>query len=382
MLYLYSHNIILTWANCVAHPMRGAMRRPDCRMGGSTDTHVFLFFKLNLGKFYRHKMNDMKKKWLVCALCMLSVGFVSCSDDDDDKNGGDGGLGSGSGQPAVEAPAVSGAGIQFPVTSFSEGGTPELYYYTDGKMTGGSDGDDYSFQITSNPLQIKATYMDSRATDTYYNIKVNNSGFITYCDFRGAEEDGGYIFNSSTTCTYDGNGYLLSEKSKGTDNEGYSVTVNMTNTWENGNLVRREENVVEKEDGETYNFRIVYDFVYDTSKYPNSGVFYDINEYDDYFFESYIFYAGLLGRISKNIPIRSTCVEYENGVQGDAEVTEISNVFYNPNGSIKTIVVKNGSSFNYGYDPVTPDRSVKSVPVAGKTMKSNMLRRLQERRAK
>lgn len=335
-------------------------------------------------------MNDMKKKWLVCALCMLSVGFVSCSDDDDNENGGEGGLDPVSGQPAAEAPAVSGAGIQFPVTTFSGAGENMVYFYENGKMTSGKDGNYYSFQITSNPLQIKATYnydsdTSGDTSDTYYNIRVNDSGFITYCNYRGAEEAEGYVFESTVSCTYDGNGYLLTEKASGRDTEGYSMTINVTNTWENGNLVKREESGVEKEEGETWNFRLVYDFVYDESKYPNSGVYYDIDEYDDYFFDSYVFYAGLLGRVSKNIPIKSTCTEYEDGEPGDADVIETVNVLYNANGSVKTITWRSDNynySFNYGYDPVTPDTSVKSTPVAGRTMKSKMLRRLQERRAK
>lgn len=322
----------------------------------------------------------MRKKWFVCALCMLSVGFVSCSDDDGEEAGGNGGFSGGSGTPAMEAPAVSGAGIQFPVTSVNDGYGWVYYSYANGRMTGGwLDNEDYSFWFTSNPLTIQ-----TNDSEVYRNIKVNDSGFITYCEYASTPE-GDCAEYVSVSCAYDGEGHLTLEKGKYWDDEGGNSEFTGTYTWSNGNLVKYDENVVETEDGEVYTMGTVIELEYDEGRYPNPGIFFDKDGVDaGPFLETQFYYAGMLGRCCKNIPVRATKTWYEDGESYGSNKIEITGVEYNENGSVKNVSTQEygySHTYQYGYEPVTPQgKSVKSMPATSKRKASGLLRRLHERR--
>ena len=128
-------------------------------------------------------------KWFSLALCLMAgFNLSACSDDDDE--GGNGGAGSG--VAAQQMPKVADAGIQFPVTQYSEyyGSYIETYTYSNGRMTGGSypygsiSMGTYSlgiYSISSNPL-VLTEQRDDRSS-TFRNIRVNGNGFMTYAEF-------------------------------------------------------------------------------------------------------------------------------------------------------------------------------------------------------
>ena len=91
-------------------------------------------------------------KWFSLALCLTAGFSLSACSDDDDGNGG------GSGVTAQQMPKVADAGIQFPVTQYSDYYSDmETYTYSDGRMTGVSNSDGDRYSITSNPLVLEIT---------------------------------------------------------------------------------------------------------------------------------------------------------------------------------------------------------------------------------
>lgn len=326
----------------------------------------------------------MKRKWFVCALCMLSVGFMSCSDDDEEENAGVGGSGGGSDAPAMEAPAVNGAGIQFPVTYVNNGYESTYYRYENGRMVQGWGAYEPGFLVTSNPLIVKGGDEDN--SYTFQNIRLNNSGFITSCELTGTEGDS-YTYKASLSCSYDEDGHLVLEKGTYLDNEGGKEEYTATYVWNNGNLVRHEENNMDVEDGEVEYGRYVCEMEYAGNKYPNSGVFFEIDVMGGgAAFDGFFFYAGVMGRYSKNIPSKVTIIDYvENAEESCTFVTDVTGVEYNDNGSVKAVnTMYDGSSriYQYGYDPVAPSRSAVNAPVVGEKKMPRVLRRLCEKRMK
>ena len=245
-------------------------------------------------------------KWFCAGLCFAAVfGLSACKDDDE---GGDGG---GAGAVAQQMPLVANAGIQFPVTQYSERNDMETYTYADGRMTGAATSrEKSSYSITSNPLVLTEQNFYS---DTDYrictvrNIRVNENGFMTYAeisDYGINPYEDEWSEGGSVTYSYDAEGHLVSES--GTYTEG-SSTFNWTctYTWENGNLMNMDYRGEDEEEA----YHDVYTFVYGDGQWNNPGV-YPVQMMDISIMEMpLVFYSGLMGRTTKNIPTSVTVTE-------------------------------------------------------------------------
>ena len=307
-------------------------------------------------------------KWFCVALCLTAgFGLSACSDDDDEGGGG--------GTPAQQPPKVADVGIQHPVTQFARSWFEiDGFTYADGRMTGGTyNGGRMSFSISSNPMVIREWYEGEDRTSTYSNIKVNESGFVTSadCSFSRTDSLGGTDGTASARFTYDANGYLLTESGTNTgisDGESYSYSWSSTYTWSDGNLMRVETSYVE--DGETETDVITY--TYGRSDWTNSGVDFPMevgycgNFFGDFGDEYYIFSAGLMGRLTKNIPTRVVKMG-DNGAYSRTHT--INEVEYNPDGSIRKITMDGYEYGYYGYPayPIQQQQGTYSAAAAAKT---------------
>lgn len=352
----------------------------------------------------------MKKYVWVFALCLLPMGFLSCGDGDEDMteldgsgNGTtDGENGSGSnGSSGVESdgtqpPLLADLGIQFPVTSIYEGENqkPYIFQYSNGRMSAYGISS-LLFTISSNPLAISWGNSKDDRIYSIENIKVNQDGFITSAQYKYNDKDGGDEESYNDTFRfrfeYDATGHCIKEitEEKYIYNENYFgvgveyVTLVVNHTWQDDNLVNSYmtyslEDTFFNAQNEYHSYeRYESDFryFYDGDKNPNSGIhfagYYNGNaniEFGgwDYFWMGFNYYSGLLGRLSRNIPVRvdHTCY-YENSSGSNSSTSYSTNLQtdYNENGSIHAITCfRSDYDYTYkttfGYDNI-PLRNVK-----------------------
>ena len=286
----------------------------------------------------------LKARFYVGLLCMLAVGFASCSDDDDDK-----GKGNDNGGVAQELPSSSDVGIKFPVQACMKNGYLRTYRYDGNGRMLACVSDEENFVYNSNPLSVHVTYSkngsDANDWKSYENIRVNTSGFMTSCDglyyedhSYGEIESGSF----SGTFTYNADGHILSEDGIMTcgDEENYEKWT-MTFTWTDGNLMKivtnsNYKNTEEEEEGTSQE---IIEFAYDKTKYSNSGLYYfaDVVGGTWLLDSPSFFYTGLMGRTTKNIPTSYTITYSENGEVDYSDSYMVSKVEYNADGSIRLI---------------------------------------------
>ena len=309
-------------------------------------------------------------KWLSLALCLTAgFSFSACSDDDDE--GGNGGVGSG--VAAQQMPKVADAGIQFPVTQYSEYSSyMETYTYSDGRMTVGSNSEGDNYSVIFNPLVLKL--QESDYLGTFRNIKVNGNGFMTYAEISGSSSfDGNWYERGSITWRYDAEGHLVSESGNLTYSDDGPYSWTCTYTWENGNLMNAEYR--NEEDGEVY--RYVCTFTYGDGQWNNPGVYPAHWIYVSEMGMPVLFYSGLMGRTTKNIPTSVT----ERHFDGDEESYSITYntvaVNYNQDRSIQSIEVQNASygssyteTYRFGYADYPIQQQTYSAAPAKKSSKA------------
>lgn len=316
-------------------------------------------------------------KWLSLALC-LTAGFSlsACSDDDEGGNGG-----AGSGVAAQQMPKVADAGIQFPVTQYSEDsyGIDETYMYSDGRMTGGSNSYGGRYSITSNPLVV--TESSDYGDEFLRNIKVNGNGFIVSMDWY-ENDNVSEVKRGTFNFEYDAEGHLVREFGQYEDLDEMWHYTN-TYTWENGNLVAAEYSD-RGEDGGVYTHSCT--FTYDTSRWLNPGIYHpvliDISTGGGIW--PILFYSGLLGHPTRNIPAtwvevaddeyRCSCTTTAVNTNMDSSVSsvdyDLSMETYYDGG---TVYRNTGSgSYRYGYAdyPIQQEQSGYSVAPSEKSSKA------------
>lgn len=325
----------------------------------------------------------MKKYFFLAACCMLAVGFTACDNGDDDNgdegNGSGTSVNGGSGTSANSTPNVSESlGIEHLVTSI-RGGENSTFHYSNGKMTDGVTDGNTNFVITENPLKINMSYISEYESENsnFTDIKTNSNGFITY--LKGQIEEVYYddTYNSTgeANLEYDGDGHLIKMTTYATE-DGYSYTTPTTFTWVNGNLTEMVNKYEESEYGMTFSETTTYTFEYNdnTADNPNPGIFFEGMDYELY---DFMWYAGLLGKHTKNIPTKITrkSVEKENGeITYEYSWSEIVDVTYNPNGSVASITyteTNNGyqSTVYYDYNGEQAESNIQAG-ISSKTIKS------------
>ena len=307
-------------------------------------------------------------KWLCAALCLAAgFGLSACSDDDEGGGGGAGG-----GVAAQQMPLVADAGIQFPVTQYSEYYLSDMttYTYSGGRMTGAATSDGDSYSVTSNPLTL--TELGDDYTSTLRNIRVNGNGFMTYAEISSSGSDyydGNWYERGSVTWRYDAEGHLVGESGNITESSDGSYSWTCTYTWENGNLMNAEYR--DEEDGEVY--RYVCTFTYGDGQWNNPGV-YPAHLINVSGMElPVLFYSGLLGRTTKNIPASVTERNFDGDEGFYRSTYNTVAVNYNQDNSVQSVVLQYVSSYGsssytytyrYGYAdyPIAQEDTYSAAP--------------------
>lgn len=291
------------------------------------------------------------KKHLLWTFCLLAVGFASCSDDDEKKTAP-----TPPGDQATTTPDVSqDLGIQFPVTSIN--GSWEVFNYTDGKLTSGTlSNPDGTFTISHNPLTIKVEMQygdsgDESSVETYTNIKVNDKGFATSATYQSTDVYDGETekTNGQATMAYDADGHIT-EKQVNSTGPGYTENYKITYTWNNGNLLSVQVEDRYSDNEESGVLTTIYKYTYGEGQ-PNPGIYFDGMWYMTY---DFMWYAGLFGKTTKDIPTSVKYTEIEDGqVYYEYEKTLVPH--YNENGSLASLEYWNAAgyverTYTFGYN--------------------------------
>ena len=335
--------------------------------------------------FYSQKSKlSMKKIFWFAACCLLATGFTACGDDDDENNGGPGGTGN------TLPDVTTDLGIQYPVTSIN--GDEDAYFqYSNGKLTSGHTDTDINFNISQNPLAINCSYQEAYGSYamTVNNIRVNNSGFITSANINATEDDNGEIYRVTGTANiqYDGEGHITEKKVEIKDVEStdkYTITY----SWNNGNLmrIRIDEQYTEPGYG-TENYTEIYEYTYDEdwTKNLNTGIYLYEMWYSTF---DFMWYAGLLGKTTRNMPTGMTNIYMEDGVENYRTTYDFT-TSYNSDGSVASLTYRSpGSSYYsrryiYGYGNEYENRTSTMASIKQKNIdKRSPLARMKARMRK
>lgn len=260
------------------------------------------------------------------------------------------------GDQATTTPNVSqDLGIQFPVTSINTNWNNTVFNYTEGRLTSGTMTNG-KFAISHNPLAIKVEREyggngDESSVETYTDIKVNDKGFATSATYQSTDVYGDEIekTNGLATMAYDTDGHIT-EKQVNSTGAGYTENYKITYTWKNGNLISVQVEDRYSDNGESGILTTIYKYTYGEGQ-PNPGIYFDGMWYMTY---DFMWYAGLFGKPTKDIPTSVKYTEIEDGqVYYEYEKTLVPH--YNENGSLASLEYWNAAgyveqTYTFGYD--------------------------------
>lgn len=277
-----------------------------------------------------------------CLISFSFVGFTGCSDDDPKDPNQSSTNGSNDpndpntpGTPSENQPVVSN-----PVTGLrTQNNTKWKFYYSNGKMTGGTDDDGYTFKFTSTPFTITENYKEEDGYDKiiYSNIQLNKYGYVTQANYlnEGSETYGGetetWKYTGTISISYNNDEYIskVIMNAKYEEDGEYCGTERneISFTWNEGNLITVdskyhsediEEGIDDGRDVTTFNY---------SSGQPNSGIY--LSDFAD-FAEPYFWYAGLLGKPSRLVPVHVSIEDIEDN--GNYQYSESYTITANYNG--------------------------------------------------
>lgn len=313
----------------------------------------------------------MKKVIFYTTCCLFALIFISCSENDhnNDMVGPNGTSDSGITDEEVAGGFIPLAnedlGILFPVTTITTESGLSTFNYQNGKMVRGTSRDgvysrrNFDFQIKENPLQIDITLYDEENESSeikicYTDIKTNKYGFITEAKYTESQPYGSTILGKLKVA-YDSKGYITKRENYEQIGDEYNL-LTMNFVWISGNLKQITSYFEEKNnyEGDLYEYQYesdTYTLEYDSnnSQYSNSGIYYwnDIIE-DDITFD-FMWYSGLFGKTTKNIPTGiKDKYNFKDVIDGEVSFTDEGEdnydirTFYNQNGSISSIRYSNG----------------------------------------
>lgn len=290
-----------------------------------------------------------------CLISFSFVGFTGCSDDDpkdpNDPNNPEAPVNPNT--PDANQPVVTN-----PVTGLTTRyGSKWKFNYSNGKMVSGTNSDGSSFSFGANPFTITSKWEGEYGYDkeVISNIRLNQNGYITSANYlyEGSETYAGetetWKYTGTITVSYINNEYInkiiMNAKVVEDGEECGTEHDEFTFTWNEGNLITvntkyHSEDIEEGiDDGNsltTFNY---------SSGQLNSGIY--LSDFYEDITGPYFWYAGLLGKPSKQIP---THVSYIDEVNDETPYTYNYNIRANYNGDATVSSITLLTEDGYEYD--------------------------------
>lgn len=304
----------------------------------------------------------MKKIYWLTVCCLLGLGFTACTEEDDEKD-------KNNNRPddIVDVTPNDSTEVNYPDENPGvEANNPIIYimgydhsefYYENGKLTHGVTDYDSQFAITWNPLSIHVAYEGENEdyVENYTNMRVNQDGYVTSADYEATDTYQGETWHTHATFsaqyTLDGH---IAEKNAEMNDEESTDTYNISYTWEDNNLthIRIEEQYTEIGYGTEHSIE-TYEYTYDAddSRFKNSGIYLYEMWYATY---DFMWYAGLLGKTTRNIPTSVTHIYEMDGEEIEKYTYQIV-PNYNDDNAITSLEYRDPSgytirTFHYGYE--------------------------------
>lgn len=269
--------------------------------------------------------------WASMIALFLCVGFTSCGDDDNNaENAGTGN--------------IFPEGVKKVATISDAYGGVTKFTYADNKLVSVDDGDSkYTFAYSGNTVTMTSIYEYGNSKDTeVYTMNIGSNGFISHGTGVYTEVYNNETYTSNTTMSfsYDKDGHLTTVQINEKDSDGDEYTTKIQLTWEDGNITKTVENWTEKEDGDTDSGTNTRTFTYGGEVNKIGFSFFDeVVDLDEL---EYAYYAGLLGKSTKNMLKSVKSVD-----EGDYSYT--SNYSYEFDGDYPTVFNSDGSKYKYTY---------------------------------
>lgn len=299
---------------------------------------------------------------------------MACSDNDDENGNGGNGEGGGNGGSS-SAPSLPSMGIQHPVAYIDHGWEDNsIFNYSDGRLIGGYD-TEYEADVTISyfPLEINLlSESDGGYTFKmhYSNVRTNDTGNITYAEIQVEESEDGWKDTNTgkVSIEYDGEGHMTCYSWDCSYSYGERQTISYTLTWMDGNMVRVSEKEVDMdEDGGEEYYSCVTTYTYGEDAPVNSGIFLFDNELDS----EILFYAGLYGKTTKNIPT-SVVEEVQSSSSSSFTNSYTYSVDKDEQGRIVALYKNGAEQERYGYD--VQGAQVNVNPMAKKALRETGLK--------
>jgi YD repeat-containing protein len=226
-------------------------------------------------------------------MVVLCVGFASCSSDDDkDDNNGNGTVNPSNVFTGERAKSFSGMDM-----TYNADGLLTEIKSADAKVTFEYHG---VTRAVNQEHYVKMTVADQEYKDEIYvfNMELNEQGFVKHCD--EIEPDGDA---ETWDFTYTAEGNLTSMKRSEGGNETTTIT------YKDGNVTKTS--TVSEDDDDNYEYTISYTSDKVSKAIENKGciMLFDQTLGVDMDEMEYAYYAGLLGKATKNLPVK--CVDEE-----------------------------------------------------------------------
>lgn len=243
-------------------------------------------------------MKQIKFMAFCLAAAMMSCSLTACSnDDDDDDNGGNGAA------ATVKPESVFTAGMPSKINNvsittganglvtnltYSEDGYSETYKFSYEPVTYKGKNFDASIECTSN---------ESRAEESMWRfyVNLNDKGFVTYAyqEYVGESDFDEWWFG------YNNDGQLNYMKRSEGDNEETTIT------YTDGNITKVSTVELDNPQDTPYVVSIEYTSDTHTSPIPNKGCIMLFDETFEIDMDEFaiVYYAGMLGKPTKNLPL-------------------------------------------------------------------------------
>lgn len=232
-------------------------------------------------------------------LAAFALTFTACSDDDDDTpNGG------GNGQPSVDEVFTQGLPASIDGATFTTNDKGQVTKITDGSDVVTFEYGKFSRATEFNALmKMRSTEYPEDSCDVY--MQLNGNGYVTYAlqvYFEDGEED-------TWKFEYNGDGQLTRlQRSEGGDE--FKIT------YANGDIAKV---IQDEEDGDHREYTFAYTNNEFKSTVANKG---NIMLFDDFFQidmdeMGIVYFAGMLGKSTKNLPMGYS----EKSTEGGSDYT-------------------------------------------------------------